>query len=116
MIGTLRPGGIVQKTVRKANRLTTPPGWGLEIASLEYAESQGCHTIQLDEPESGLRYTMAVSTAWAVGIRRDLGFGLQLLIPFKYFSINGAPPTMGPAKPQPQPKPEASQLSFLASS
>jgi hypothetical protein len=58
---------------------------------------------------------MAVSTAWAVGIRRDLGFGLQLLIPFKYFSINGAPPTMGPAKPQPK-MPEASQLSFLASS
>jgi len=114
MTGTLRDNGrTFQKSVHSSRHfLRKPPAICLDVDNLRAAEGQGAVSIQIDDLDTGSRYTAAFALLWQIGVPMDRGYGRQIYLPLQYWSVDGKPPQAAPSRPKPAP--EAAQLSFIA--
>jgi hypothetical protein len=100
MVGTIRPGGILQKTVKPEHMLQQPRAWALDVGTLDEGERLGLRTIQLDNDRASLHYTAPLSLYRSHGFPVNRGFGPQIGLLVVYFSINGKPPEAAPTRPK----------------
>jgi len=90
-VGYVR-GDTFYKTVSASKHfLTTPPGIGFDVDTLDAAERNGARFVQVTDRESGTMYRATLQQIRRKGFRVNRGFGVQLALALKEWSVNGAP-------------------------
>jgi hypothetical protein len=88
IVGTVE-GATFRKVVSGSKHFfRNPPGLGADITSLGDAEKAGAAWVQVTDRESGYTYTAQIKSIFEKGIPRDFGFGKQLILPFKFWSMS----------------------------
>ena len=104
--------GIFKKSIEfSKHALRTPPGLAFDVSTLDDAEKSGAGSVEVTDRESGRIYRASIATIRAHGFAVNRGFGAQIALALAWWSIDGKPPTGGPAKPQPAP--QGKQLSLF---
>lgn len=86
VIGTIE-AGVFHKNVNKdIHMLTSPPGWATDSVSFDKYVVPNCHTIMLTEEVEGVTYTTSVELFRAHRFVINRRFGLQYVLPLKWWS------------------------------
>ncbi len=83
--------GIFRKRITDPNqKLRIPPGFGLQITSIEDAEKAGATSVYITDLD-GVVYRM--DTAKVKTFQpQDRGYGMQYIVPLNYFDLVGVRP------------------------
>lgn len=89
VIGTLE-GGVFTKRVRNLHQLHTPPAWAVDARAYRENLVGNCHTIVVDNIESGLRYTVSLKIFEQRKGFLSRGYGDQYFLPLKFWQVTSA--------------------------
>lgn len=87
VVGQVRAGVFSKKVRGSAHMLRTPAAWAFDRSSLVAAENAGAHTVRVEDTETGVLYTVGLPVLWSTGIEIDRGFGQQVALPLRYWSV-----------------------------
>ncbi len=90
-VGEVR-GATFYKTISAAKHfLRQPPAIAFDISTLADAERAGARIVQVTDRDTGNIYRAAIHTIRRKGIYINRGFGEQIALALKEWSVNGAP-------------------------
>ncbi len=79
---------VFQKHVQGSRHfLRKPPAIALDVGSLVQARAHGAEVVEIIDTESGLIYRASFQTVNENGFRFDRGFGRQIGLEFRHWSI-----------------------------
>jgi hypothetical protein len=98
-------GDTFYKTVSgNVHFLRQPPAIMFDIQSLKDAERYGAKNAHVTDRDTGDVYTAPIALIWEKPIYKDYGYGKQVGLCLKEWTVNGVAPV------QPKPKPAHSSL------
>jgi hypothetical protein len=106
VVGYVR-GDTFYKTLSGSKHfLRQPPAILFDIQSLESAQRYGAKNVQVKDRETGKIYRAPIALIWEKAIYKDYGFGAQVGLCLKDWTVDGTPPRKpkSPKAPSP-PKP-----------
>lgn len=89
IVGEVRNGVFTKRVRGSVHMLRRPPGWALDVQSLDEAEAAGVQTVCIIDTETGKRYRATVAVLRsdrAFGL--DRGFGRQIALPLDYWRVD----------------------------
>ena len=90
--GRIQGDTWIKQVSESRHLLRTPPGWAVDLADLELAESQGARFITIHELEGQQFYHAPLSTLRRFGQRIDRAFGPQLVLPLSHWTVGAQCP------------------------
>ncbi len=103
-------GGVFHKTITGSlHLLRVPPAIAFDVSSLDDAERAGADRVEVKDRESGRVYRAPLALVRSAGFPVNRGHGAQWALPLSYWSVDGKPPQVTPAKPKP-PAPTQARL------
>lgn len=91
VVGDVR-GDTFYKTLSASRHfLRMPPSIGFDMDTLNAAERNGARIVQVTDKDSGKIYRALIYTIRRRGFTVNRGYGLQLALRLKFWSLNGAP-------------------------
>lgn len=93
-------GDVLHKHVRDRHVLTRPPAIAFDAAIVAEAERRGVRTVGVRNTDSERQYAVTLADFLRYGFRFNRGWGDQIGLELRFWSIDGQPPQ---AMQQPQP-------------
>lgn len=88
VVGVVTPDGIFKKTAKDANFLQRPPALALSIGSLEQAEREGAHKVEITHARTGKVYSASIDLIWQHGTKTQRGgYEPQIYLPLEFWEI-----------------------------
>lgn len=88
IIGQIEGDCLYKVVSGSRHMLRNPRSWAIDRFTLQDAEMKGVKRIEILEKETGIVYHSPISEFWNAGIEKNLGFGLQLALPMKYWTTS----------------------------
>jgi hypothetical protein len=113
-------GWVYGSTLRKEldgskHMMQKPRGWAMDACALETIKARGIAVIEIEDRETGLTHRASPAVFDKCGVRVNRGYGLQLCLPLKFWSVDGEPaadPPPSPPDPDEPCEPAAAQMSL----
>lgn len=113
-------GDVFSKYVHSAqgHMMLKPRGWALDTWQLEAVKAAGAAAIVIEDRDTGFTYRAGVADFEAKGVTVNRGYGAQVCLPLRYWSVDGEPPlSLAVRNPAPDSSPDiapaAVQLALL---
>lgn len=90
-IGEVRSGVLYKHVLGSRHQLQRPPGWAVDLRSLEQAEALGATRVEITDVESGQRYRVSIRTLRLRGFKLDRGYGRQLALRLELWARGDEP-------------------------
>ncbi len=98
-------GDVFTKTITGSlHMLRQPPALAFDVSTLEDAERAGAVHVQVTDRETGKVYRAPLALVRSAGFPVNRGYGAQWALTLPYWSVDGQPPRMTPAKTKPAAK------------
>ncbi|MBC8508213.1 MAG: hypothetical protein H8D34_25410 [Chloroflexi bacterium] len=103
-------GDTFYKTVSGSKHfLRQPPAIMFDVQSLESAQRYGAKNVQVKDRETERIYAATIALIWEKPIYKNYGFGAQVGLCLKDWTVNGNIPQMPKLKTPPSPNPHGPQ-------
>lgn len=82
-------GNTLQKKAKGSCHLMRDlDAWGFQLEVVEQAYKEGVQTVEVEDIETGIVYSVSLEVLLEKGIQKDFGHGLQLFLPRRYWKKN----------------------------
>lgn len=85
IIGDLENGVFTKRVHGAAHMLKTPPAWAIDCPAFLTDIFPQCHTIRIEEIESGMTYEISTKTFNSKKVYMDRNFGPQYFVILKHW-------------------------------
>lgn len=82
----------LHKVIRDGHILRRPPAIAFDAAIIAQAERQGVRVVEVLNADSDRRYSVTLADFQRYGFRFNRGWGDQIALELRFWSIDGAPP------------------------
>ena len=101
VVGYVKDDTFYKTVTGSKHFLRHPPAILFDIQSLEDAGRYGANYVHVTDRETGRVYTAPTALIWEKPIHKNYGFGAQVGLCLKDWTVNG----VAPAQPKPKPTP-----------
>jgi hypothetical protein len=106
-------GNTFYKTIKESiHKLRFPPGFASDTSILIEVENRGVKYIKLFAQDTNETYVAKISDFWEHGIGLNRGFGEQIVLPIKFFTIDPPEKSIEISGPPKDPQLPSAQLTL----
>lgn len=88
IIGTIADGVFSKRVCKSKHFCRMFNAWGVQEDAIPDLKQHKCKRIKVIDTESDTIYTCSFEAFLHYGIRKDLGSGVQIFLPVKYWQIS----------------------------
>ncbi len=85
-------GATLHKVIRDGHILRRPPAIAFDASIIAQAERQGVQVVSVLNADNERRYSVTLADFQRYGFRFNRGWGDQIALELKFWSIDGQPP------------------------
>ena len=87
VIGHVEESIFKKQAIADRHMMKAPRGWGSDVDALDQALRFGASRMEIHDKKTGIVYRCSIEEFFAKGVKRDFGYGEQLILPLQYWVV-----------------------------